>query len=299
VENSSHSVCFGKFRLDLELLSLLLLMLLFVSILVFVLLSLSFDPISRLAPQTTELMVVPMMLEARLRCPLELLEGAVLCPSFVLYASETNCWDCMHDPCARNPPLEWDEVEKVYCRFFSCDGKTKKNIWMKKSIGTMATINFKQGEKKRKERMEKDREEETCAGNQKTAQMYGHCCHQHEKVAKTEHKEKKRQKKKRKDEVNKVVDGPDHCIHCDEDPCAFIQIESRLCENHEIYCNKDDYAKDPVACNSGRRKRAYQYAAFVMWEGINYQKPHYRCFENGVRALFPAFDGKIMCYKSS
>jgi hypothetical protein len=41
--------------------------------------------------------------------------------------------------------------------------------------------------------------------------------------------------KKQKDEVNKVVDGPYHCIHCDEDPCVFIQIESRLCEDDEIY----------------------------------------------------------------
>jgi hypothetical protein len=175
----------------------------------------------------------------------------------------------------------------------------KKNIWMTKPIGTIATINFKRGEKKRKERMEKDRELETCAKNQKTAQMYGYCCHQHEKVATAEHKKSKKQKKKRKDEVNKEVDGPDHCIHCDEDPCAFIQIESPLCENDEIYFDEDDHGKDPVACNSGRREGAYQYAAFLLWEGSNYWKPHYRCFEDGVRALCPPFDGKIMGSKSS
>lgn len=87
---------------------------------------------------------------------------------WVINASETNSWDCMHDPCAWNPPLEWEEVEKAYYHFFlSCDGKTKNNIWMMKPIDTMATINFKQGEKKRKQRMEKDREEKTCAKNQK------------------------------------------------------------------------------------------------------------------------------------
>jgi hypothetical protein len=32
---------------------------------------------------------------------------------WVINANETNCWDCMHDPCACNPPLEWDEVEKA------------------------------------------------------------------------------------------------------------------------------------------------------------------------------------------
>jgi hypothetical protein len=100
--------------------------------------------------------------------------------------------------------------------------------------------------KKRKGRMEKDREEENCAENQRSGQMYGHCCCQHAKVAKTEHEESKKQKKKQKDEVNKVVDGPDHCIHGDEDPCVFVQIESRLCENNEIYFDKDNCAKDPV-----------------------------------------------------
>jgi hypothetical protein len=83
-------------------------------------------------------------------------------------------------------------------------------------------------------------------------------------------------KKQRGEEVNKEVDGPDHCIHCDEDPCVFIQIESGLCKNNEIYFDEQHNVKDPVSCNSGRRKRAYQYAAFVLWEGINYRKPHYK-----------------------
>jgi hypothetical protein len=117
--------------------------------------------------------------------------------------------------------------------------------------------------------------------------MNGYCCHQHAKVAKKEHEDdsKTQMKKQRGDEVNKVVDGPDHCIHCDEDPCVFIQIESRLCENDEMYFDEEHYAKDPVSRNSGRRKRAYQYAEFVLWEGINYRKPHYKCVEDGVRSL--------------
>jgi hypothetical protein len=89
-----------------------------------------------------------------------------------------------------------------------------------------------------------------------------------------------------------------HCIHCDEDPCVFIQIESRLWENDTIYYDSYDYEKAPVTYNSGRRKRAYQYAAFVLWEGINHRRPHYKCVENGVPALFPPPDGKIMGYKS-
>jgi hypothetical protein len=101
--------------------------------------------------------------------------------------------------------------------------------------------------------------------------------------------------------VNKKIDGPDHCIHCDEDPCVFIQIESLSCENDEINFDEEDYGKDHAVYNSGRRKRAYQYAAFILWEGINYRKPQYtgRRVEDGVRALFSPVDGKIMGYKTS
>jgi hypothetical protein len=69
------------------------------------------------------------------------------------------------------------------------------------------------------------------------------------------------------------VNGPDYCIHCNEDPCVFVQIEVRLCENDAIYYDEEEYVKDPVAYNSGRRKRAFQYAVFILWEGINYRKP--------------------------
>jgi hypothetical protein len=143
---------------------------------------------------------------------------------------------------------------------------------MSKPNGTMATINYRRGERKRKERMEKEREEETCAKNQQKVQMNGYGCHQHAKVAKKAHKNSKTQLKKQKAEGKKVVDRPDHCIHCDKDPCVFIQIESCLGENNKKYFDEDHYAKDPVSCNSGRRKRAYQYTAFVLWEGIDYRK---------------------------
>jgi hypothetical protein len=88
------------------------------------------------------------------------------------------------------------------------------------------------------------------------------------KVAKKAHEDSKTQMKKQKGEVNKLVDGSDQCTHCNKDPCVFIQIESRLCENDEIYFEEDHYVKVPVWCNSGRRKRVYQYAAFVLWEAI-------------------------------
>jgi hypothetical protein len=71
-----------------------------------------------------------------------------------------------------------------------------------------------------------------------------------------EHEESKKQKKKQKETVNKMTDRPDHCIHCNEDPCLFIQIELRLWENNKIYFNQEEHSKDPAAYNSGRRKRA-------------------------------------------
>jgi hypothetical protein len=155
-------------------------------------------------------------------------------------------------------------------------------------------------EEKRRERKERTKREKRkiAQTTKKSALNCGYCCHQHVKVAKMEHEESKRQKKN-KETVKKMIDGPDHCIHCDEDPCVFIQIESCLWENDKIYFNEEDYNKDPAAYNSGRRKRVYQYTASVLWEGINYRKPHYRCVEDGVRALFPPVERKIMGYKTS
>jgi hypothetical protein len=175
---------------------------------------------------------------------------------------------------------------------------------MTQPTGDIATINYKRGEKRKKDMIEKEKEEDKCVENQRSVQDDGYCCHQHATVAKKEHDESKQQMKKQKQmkkqpqNVKKSIDGSDHCIHCDKEPCCFIQIESRLCENDEIYFDEEDYAKDRSAYNSGRRKRAYQYAAFILWEGVNYRKPHYRCVEDGVRALFPPFDGKIIGYKT-
>jgi hypothetical protein len=96
--------------------------------------------------------------------------------------------------------------------------------------------------------------------------------------------------------------------------CRYVWVPSLVClgdisssflgydiigsENDTIYYDRCDYENAPAAYNSGRRKRAYQYAAFVLWEGINYRRPHYTCVENGVRSLFPPIDGRVMGYKS-
>jgi hypothetical protein len=200
---------------------------------------------------------------------------------WVMHSSKTLCWDCSHDPCACSPPLVWDESERAYYGFFlSCDGKTKENIWMSEPKSDLALISFKRKEKKQRENETKRKEEEECADNQQTAQKEGFCCHHHAKRLKVKAGEASQKKLAKRD-------GPDNCVHCNEDPCVFIQIKSRLCENDTIYYDEEEYENNPAAYNSGRRKRAYQYAAFVLWEGINYRRPHYTCVENGVRALSP------------
>ena len=148
--------------------------------------------------------------------------------------------------------------------------------------------------------MENEREEEECLENQQNAHHQGFCCHYHEKKQKKEWDEKRKLKggiiKKATNQEEEVYE-PNHCHHCDEDPCVFQQIELKLCENDDIYFDEHDYAKAPVPYNSARRKRAYQFAAFILWEGINYRQPHYKCVEDGVRSLFPPLDGKTMGYK--
>ena len=213
---------------------------------------------------------------------------------WVVHEKKSNCWECMHDPCACFPPLVFDEKEQAYYRFFlSCDGKTKHNIWMSEPTSDIAVIDFKRKEKKRKERVKKEEEEEQCHENQQIAKRDGYCCHEHARESK-----KKARVKQERQTLVAMDNGPDHCDHCDDDPCVFVQIESRLAENDEIYYDKSEYEKNSNTYNSSRRKRAFQYAAFILWEGINYRRQHYTCVENGVRALYPPFDGKIMGYKT-
>ena len=211
---------------------------------------------------------------------------------WVLNESISNCWSCMHDPCACSPPLVWDEAENAYYRFFlSCDGNIKTNIWMSEPTTDLAKINFKRREMKRMENEKREREEAECGDNQQAARDGGFCCHHHEKKIKLE------EKKEREGNRRAKKDRPYQCIHCNEDPCAFIQIETRLCASDKIYFDEDDFKKGPAAYNSGRRKRAYQKAANILWGGINYRKQHFACVENGVRTLFPPLDGKTMGYK--
>jgi hypothetical protein len=59
-------------------------------------------------------------------------EGVKCCcdrTHWVLHESETNCWDCIYDPRACSPPLEWDQAEKAYFRFSFLRWQNKKQTF--------------------------------------------------------------------------------------------------------------------------------------------------------------------------
>jgi hypothetical protein len=85
MEDSSQSILLGIFAVDPKLLVVLLLMRLFASKHVLVCLFLFVGPIFRLAPGATELVIVPVVLEAGLCSSLELFEGAILLSLSVLF----------------------------------------------------------------------------------------------------------------------------------------------------------------------------------------------------------------------
>jgi hypothetical protein len=115
---------------------------------------------------------------------------------WVLHSSETICWDCWYDPCTCSVPLEWDEAKQAYYFFFwSCDGKTKNNIWLSKPTSGLAKISYKRKGKKQRNNMKKRKEEEECADNQQSAQDEGFCCHHHAKRLKIKDEEERIGKK--------------------------------------------------------------------------------------------------------
>ena len=62
---------------------------------------------------------------------------------------------------------------------------------------------------------------------------------------------KENNEKKENRKVTKItVNGPDHFIHCHEDPFVFIQIELYFGENNTICYDTYDYMKYSVGCNS-------------------------------------------------
>jgi hypothetical protein len=202
---------------------------------------------------------------------------------WVRQSAECFCWDCMHDPCACRLPLMWDEAQEAYYRMNSRTKDAPQRTWM--SIpNTKPEIEKWRRDKKRfreyEDRMEEMRQ---CQEDQEEAQKEGYCCQRHAEKEKSARLEAKENKK------SKTVNGPDHCYYCDEDPCAFIQIESDLCDNDDIYHVRTDYVSkaNASACNGVRQERAFKYAAYILWNKRGYEGKHYECIERGVKSLFP------------
>jgi hypothetical protein len=61
---------------------------------------------------------------------------------------------------------------------------------------------------------------------------------------------KKQVRKQQETTKGVVVDELEQCIHSDEDPCVFNQIEWRLWKNGKIYFDSGDYEKAPITYNS-------------------------------------------------
>ena len=163
----------------------------------------------------------------------------------------------------------------------SVDMSISKKVWMEEPSSSIKMNKWCCEEKKRNDQWDKETEELECGKNQRNAQNKGFCCYAHALKMKEEKKEEKEKKKAR-------IDGLNHCIFCNEDPCAFVQIKARLGENDDIYYDQEEYSKDPVACNRARQNRAYKYAAYILWDRLGYRRPHYKCVENGVCSLYPS-----------
>jgi hypothetical protein len=224
-----------------------------------------------------------------------------VCPQthWVFNESAGNCYKCNHDPCACNPPLVWDEEESAYYSFFlSSDGAVQTNTWMSEPKSDVQKMGYFRATRKRKAREEEDREIAVCGELHEQANIELYCCPGHARKAKLNAKLK--EEKKTRDGVNEgTMEGPGFCKHCIDDPCVFIQFEDTIVKNDLIYFDAKEYAEDPVTVNRQRHKRAYQFTAHLLWEGIKYRRQHYTCVEAGVRALFPPFDGKVMGFKEA
>ena len=187
---------------------------------------------------------------------------------WVRQSAEYFCWECMHDPCACRPPLLYDKPEEAYYRVNSRGGVTPEKIWMSIPQTTTEVKKWWRDKQKVREYEERQDEMRACREEQEEAQNEGFCCHMHAM-------KKKEEKEERKNKKARTIDGPHHCIYCDEDPCAFLQIQSDLSDNDDIYYVTGDYEKDPSACNGGRQDRAYKYAAYILWDKRGYEGKHY------------------------
>jgi hypothetical protein len=203
---------------------------------------------------------------------------------WVIFDANNFCYECHHDPCACQAPLYWNPVEDAYYRIDERSKKVNKNVWMCEPKSNYEVKRWWKHQKEISDHDDRRAEIRACENQQRQAQDHGFCCYAHAVKRKEERRTEELKKKAR------TIDGPNHCISCDDDPCAFLQIETRLCDNDDIYFVKKEYEADTEAYNGIRRERAYKYAAYILWGKRGFVGFHYRCVVKGVQSLFPGAD---------
>jgi hypothetical protein len=203
---------------------------------------------------------------------------------WVRFEQENYCYECQHEPCACHAPLVWDEGEDAYYRINKRSPKYNKKVWMSQPKTVPVVKRWWKEQKQISDDDDRHQELRECEENQREAQNHGYCCYSHAVQRKEEEKKENTKKKAR------MIDGPDHCISCDDDPCAFLQIEVKICENDDIYFVTEDYNANKVEYNDIRRERAFKYAAYILWNKKGFNGAHYKCVETGVESLFPIGD---------
>ena len=94
------------------------------------------------------------------------------------------------------------------------------------------------------------------------------------------------------------------CRVCKLDPCIFTRLESDILAHDTAVNTVNNLPSDPmggVVRNRMRRNRAYHFCAYRLYGylGSGNRKKFPRCIEEGVRCLFPAYNGLHVGYQDA
>ena len=92
------------------------------------------------------------------------------------------------------------------------------------------------------------------------------------------------------------------CRSCRMDPCIFTRLQHDIMLHDSAINtvqNQPSYPMAGVVRNRQRRHRAFRYATYRLYGylGKNNRKRMPRCIEDGIRSLYPAYNGLHVGYK--
>ena len=94
------------------------------------------------------------------------------------------------------------------------------------------------------------------------------------------------------------------CKYCKMDPCIFTRLQYDIMDRDTKINKVNNLPSHPmggVVRNRERRHRAFKYAAYTLYgflgKGIRKKMP--QCIEEGIRCLYPAYDGLHVGYKDN